>query len=103
MIMPADWTLAGNVRAGVEKAGFKDVDVWEEDCSWRWESGEAVSKYFLDGGNPGNLKMLDSFKERGGDVDEARPIFERIVQEESGQEDGSIELHVPATLATARR
>ena len=102
-IMDPNWTLASNVFAGIEKAGFKDVDVWEEDCIWRWESVEAVSKYFLDGGNPGNLKSIDSFKARGGNVDEVKPHFERMLQDEYGQKDGSIELHVPATFATARK
>ena len=102
-IMDANWTLARNVFAGIEKVGFDDVDVWEEDCSWRWESVEAVSKYFLDGGNPGNLKSIDSFKARGGKVDEVKPHFESMLQDEYGQKDGSIELHVLATFATARK
>ena len=103
MVMSESWTLTSKVKAGIEEAGFKDVDVWVEDCSWRWESAEAVSKYFFDGGNPGNWKPVDSFRACGGDVDEAKPHFERAVQDEFGQEDGSIDLHAPATLATARK
>ncbi|KAF6219725.1 hypothetical protein HO133_003550 [Letharia lupina] len=103
MIMPAEWTLAENVKAGLEKAGFGDVDVWVENVAWRWDSVEALSGYYFEGGNPGNVKVLDSFKALGGKVDEARPIFERIIKEECGKEDGSVELRVPATLATARK
>ncbi|CAD6587456.1 MAG: hypothetical protein ASARMPREDX12_002850 [Alectoria sarmentosa] len=103
MLMDANWTLARNVEAGLDKAGFKGVEVWEEYLAWRWENAEAVSDYFIDGGNPANLRTIDSFKARGGDVSQARPIFERIVQEEWGQKDGSIELRVWATLATARK
>ena len=103
MLMDEDWTLAENVKVGLDKAGFTDVEVWEEDCSWRWEGAEAVSKYFFDGGNPANLRTINSFKARGGNVGEVRPIFERLMKEEWGREDGEIELHVPATLATARR
>lgn len=103
IIMDANWTLAGNVRAGIETVGFKDVVVWEERCSWSWESAEALSKYFLDGGNPGNLTFIDSFKVRGGKVDEVRPHFERMLLDDYGQKDGWIELHVPATFATARK
>lgn len=103
MLMGANWTLAGNVKAGIEVAGFKDVDVWVEDCSWRWESVEALSKYFFDGDNPPNLRMINNFNGCGGNVDEAKPHFERLIQDEFGQEDGSIDLHVLATLATARK
>ena len=100
-VMDAEWTFAGNVEAGLCRAGFQDVEVWEEDVPWRWDSAEAMSKYFFDGGNPANLKMINAFKARGGDVDEARRIFDGLIKGESGREDGSIELRVSVTLAMA--
>lgn len=103
ILMDPNWTLATNVKAGLDEVGFKDVDVWEEDLSWWWDSADAVSKYFIDGGNPANLRSVDSFKARGGHVDDAKPIFERLIKEGCGQKDGSIELRVSATLATARK
>ena len=103
MVMDAKWTYVKSVGAGLEEAGFEAVESWEESLPWRWEGVEAVSKYFFEGGNPGNLAMIDSFKTPGVNIDEVRSIFDRIVQEESGQKDGSIELHAPATLAIARR
>lgn len=103
VLMDPNWTLANNVKAGLEKVGFKDVNVWEEDLSWRWESIEALSEFFFNGGNPPNVRTIDSFKARGGNVNEARPIFERIIKEGCRLKDGSIELHVLATLATARK
>lgn len=103
MLMGASWTLASNVKAGLETAGFTDVDVRVEDLYWRWDSLEAVSKYFFDGGNPANLKLINHFKARGGDVDEVKPHFDRILQDVHGLEDGEIVLHVVASLATARK
>ncbi len=102
-LMDVEWTGGGDVRGGLERAGFRDVEVWEEDCVWGMESAEALAGYMFDGGNPGALRILESFRARGGDVDKARPIFERVVREESGREDGSVELYVSATLATARK
>ena len=103
MVMDAKSTFPASVEAGLLEPGFKDVVVWEEDVPWRWDDVEAVSKYYLEGNNPGNVGMIDAFKARGGDVEEVRPIFEGIIKEDSGQKDGSIELHAPATLATARK
>ena len=102
-IMPAAWTLRGEVDRGLERVGFKDVCVWEEECVWGWESVEAAAGYFFDGANPGNEDMIASFRARGGDVEKARPVFVRVLREERGRGDGSVELRVPATLATARK
>lgn len=53
MVMEAEWTLARNVRGGVEEAGFKEVEFWEEELAWRWESAEALAGYFFRGGQSG--------------------------------------------------
>ena len=103
VLMDPNWTVANNVKTGLEKVGFKDVNLWKEDLSWRWESIGALSEFWFDGDSPPIVRTIDSFKARGGNVNEARPIFERIIKEEWGLKDGSIELHVLATLATARK
>ena len=102
-VMGADWTLGTNVRAGLEEAGFTDVEVWKEDLAWRWESAEALADYFFNAGNPANMKVIESFKAHGGHVEEARAIYERVVKEECGPGDGSVEIQISATLATARK
>ena len=103
MLMETDWTLIENVIAGLAKAGFKDVHAWEETIPWIWDSVEHLSKYFFEGGNPVHVGMIDSFKARGGNVDEARSIFERVIEDEYSQKDGSIEIQVLVNLATARK
>lgn len=103
MVMGKEWTLSSNVRAGLEGAGFKDVDVWVEDLVWRFESAEALAGYYFDGGNPANVKVIESFKARGGDVGKARALYEKVAKQEFSQEDGSIGVQIPATLATARK
>ena len=102
-VMGEEWTLDMNVRAGLEKAGFKDVEVWKEDQAWKWESAEELERYLFEGGNPPNVKVIESFKADGGDVEKARAIYVRIVKEEFSAEDGSVELQIPASLATARK
>ena len=102
-VMEEEWTLGTNVKAGLEKAGFKDVEVWKEDLGWQWESGEELARYLFDGGNPANVKVIESFKARGGDVEKARAIYIRVVNEEFRAGDGSVEVQIPATLATARK
>ena len=102
-VMEAGWTLTANVQAGLEKAGFKDVKVWEENLTWQWESAEALAGYYFDGGNPANMKVIESFKARGGDIEQARTMYVTIVKEEHGSGDESVEVQIPATLATARK
>ena len=101
--MGAEWTLAENVKAGLEKAGFKDVEVWVEHLAWQFESAEAVAKYFFEAGNPASMRVIESFKARGGDMARARVMYERGVKEECGKEDGSVAVPIPATFATARK
>ena len=103
MIMDEDWTLAANVEAGLREVGFREVHVREEHVPFRWESVGVLSEYIFHGGNPANLKMVDAFRAQGGDMDKVRPIFERVIKEESGRDDGSVVVSVSATLATARK
>lgn len=102
-VMKAEWTLAVNVKAGLERAGFKDVEVWETNLTWQWKSAEALADYLFDGGNPANVKVIESFKARGGDIEPARTMYVKIAQEEYGSGDGSVEIQIPATLASARK
>ena len=102
-VMEETWTLEKNVRAGLEKAGFKDVAVWKENLTWRWESAEELTHYLFEGGNPGNVWVIESFKDGGGDVEKARAIYERLVKENYHAGDGSVEVKIPATFATARK
>ena len=102
-VMEEEWTLAANVEAGLVRAGFKDVRVWVEELTWRWESAEALAEYLFKGGNPPNVKVIESFKARGGNVEEARKIYERVAKEEYGLGDGSVGVQIPATLSTARK
>ena len=101
--MGAEWTLAENVQAGLEKVGFKDVEVWVEDIFWHFESVEATTKMFFDAGNPATMKVIESFKARGGDMAQARLIYEKGTKDESGREDGTVAVPILATFATARR
>ena len=101
--MGPEWTLGENVQAGLVKAGFKDVEVWVENLAWQFESVEAIVEYFFDGGNPACVRVIDSFKARGGDMAKARSMYERGIKEECGREDGSLAVPIPATLATARK
>ena len=102
-VMGKTWTQTENVKAGLTEVGFRDVDARDEKRSWQWKSVDDLSKYFFEGGNPGNELMIDSFKARGGSVEEARPLFDRIVEREYGKEAGYIEGHVLACFATARK
>lgn len=105
MLMGEKWTLATNVREGLVKAGFRDVVVWEEECEWAWDGAGEVASYFFDGGNPPNQRWIESFRERGGRVEDVRGVFERLVAEEwgVGSGGGGVVLMAPATLATARK
>lgn len=58
--MDDSWTAAEQVKAGLKKAGFKDVHSITEKGLWQWESYDRLIKYFLEGGNPGNERMLDA-------------------------------------------
>ena len=102
-VMGEEWTLDTNVRAGLEKAGFKDVEVWKEDQAWKWESAEELGRFFFEGGNPGNVKVIESFKTDGGDLEKARATYVGVVKEYFSAGDGSVEVQIPATLATARK
>ena len=102
-VMEETWTLGPNVRGGLEKAGFKNVDVWKEDLTWRWESADEMTRYPFDGKNPANMKVIDSFKQSGGDIEKAREIYVKIVKEDYAAKDGSVKVQIPATLATARK
>lgn len=102
-VMDEEWTLGTNVKTGLEKAGFKNVEVWNEDQAWEWDSAEELARYLFEGGNPANLKVIESFKERGGDVEKARAIYIRVVDEEYRVGDGSVEVKIPVTFATARK
>lgn len=77
--------------------------MWNEDQAWKWDSAEELAHYLFEGGNPANIKVIESFKERGGDVEKARVIYIRVVNEEYPAGDGSVEVKIPATLATARK
>ena len=103
MVMGKSWTQMEDVKAGLLRVGFRDVDAREEKAIWRWKNVQDLSKYFFEGGNPGNDMIIDSFGAKGGNVEEARRLFDRIVEREYGKEDGSIEGHVLACLATARK
>ena len=102
-VMGEDWTLDTNVRAGLEKAGFKDVEVRKEDQTWKWENAEDLGRYLFEGGNPLNMKVIESFKVAGGDVEKAKAIYVRVAREKFSARDGSVEIQIPATLATARK
>ena len=102
-VMGEEWTIDTNVRAGLEKAGFKDVEVRKEDQTWKWKSAEELARYLFEGGNPGNVKVIESFKADGGDVEKARTIYVRVVKENFSAGDGSVGIQIPATLATARK
>ncbi|KAL6720090.1 hypothetical protein ACLMJK_002011 [Lecanora helva] len=102
-IMGESWTRAENIRTGLQQTGFKDVDAWEEKVPWRWENVEELSKYFFDGGNPGNVMMFDSFRAQGGEVEQAKPLFKKLVKEEYGEEGDRVGGEVLASLATARK
>lgn len=102
-VMGEEWTLDTNVRAGLEKAGFKDVEVRKEDEIWKWESAEELARYLFEGGNPANVMVIESFKADGGDVEKARRIYARVVKEDFGAGDGSVGIPIPTTLATARK
>ena len=99
--MREEWTKGDQVKAGLIKAGFRDVDVREESEVWRWNNVKELSKYFFDGNNPGNEVMIESFRKQGGSVDQVRPLFEKVVEEDYAKEGGSIERSVLACLVTA--
>ena len=102
-VMGEEWTLDMNVRASLEKAGFKDIEVQKENQTWKWESAEELERYLFEGGNPLNVKVIESFKADGGDVEKARAIYVRVVKEDFSTGDGSVEIQIPATFATARK
>ena len=102
-VMGAEWTFAANVRSRLEGAGFKDVKVWVEELVWRFESAEALAEYFFDANHPGHVKAIGSFTAHGGDVHEARAIYVKAAKEVFNPGDGSVEVPIPATLATARK
>lgn len=102
-IMDRNWTTLQHVKAGLENAGFADVDVREESQLWGWESAGELARYFLDGGNPGNEAMRETFKAQGGDVEKVRSLFEKIVEEDYRTSGGRVESAVLVCFATARK
>ena len=99
-IMDKEWTDPTEVEKGLAKVGFEDIKLTKVNGSWRWESYEALANYFFDGGNPGNVKMLDAWTDLRRSIDEVRPLFQKVVEEEY-RRDGYLEADVPALLVTA--
>ena len=102
-VMGTEWTRAEEVKVGLEKVGFKEVEVKAEKGRWRWSSVKEVAKYFFDGGNPGNVAAVQSFRKQGGSVEMVRPLFEKVVEEDYEKEDGGLIGIVLANLVTARK
>ncbi|KAK3171383.1 hypothetical protein OEA41_003467 [Lepraria neglecta] len=102
-IMDDEWTQPEQVKAGLQRTGFNDVVLTTERGVWEWENFDAFAKYFFDGGNPGNERMIDNWKALDRSLGEVRPVFKRIVEEEYGQPNGTLKGYVPAHLVTARK
>ncbi len=81
-IVDDSWTAAEQLNAGLKKAGFKDVHLTTEKGLWQWESYDELTKYFLEGGNPGNERMLDAWRALGRNVEEVKPLHKQIVEED---------------------
>ena len=102
-VMGSAWTCIEEVKAGLERAGFRDVDIQEKSGPWTWENVDVMSKYFFDGKNPGNDAMISSFREQGGNIDKIKSTFEQIFKEDYAGQGESLEGTVLTCLATARK
>lgn len=102
-IMEDSWTLVEKVSEGLEKVGFRDVDVRMESEKWRWESAEDLVGYFFDAGNPGNILMRASFEDRGVEASTVRELYGKVVREMYEVEGGAVEGEVLACIATGRK
>ena len=102
-VMDDDWTDAEQVKAGLQRVGFKVVELTTQRAVWEWDSYEKLEKYFFDGGNPGNDRMMENWKTLGRSIEEVRPVFRTVIEEEYGQPDGKLKGYVPAHLVTAKK
>ena len=99
LLMSEKWTRAAAVKAGLEEVGFRDVNVSEERQMWKWESVQELNEYFFEGGNPGNVLMVEPFLKMGGDMGEARRRFDGLVGEMYGVKGGRVQCEVLASFA----
>ena len=102
-IMDDEWTQPEQVKAGLQRTGFNDVVLTTERGVWEWENFDAFAKFFFDGENPGNERMIDNWRALDRSPGDVRPVFKRIVEEEYGQPNGTLKGYVPAQLVTARK
>jgi len=93
--MDGRWSRTEDVKTNLE--------LREERIGWRWGSVDELVGYFFDGGNPGNEIMIESFRERGGDVGVVRGVIEGVVGEMYEREGGACEGDVVACLVVARK
>ncbi|KAL2045816.1 hypothetical protein ABVK25_012035 [Lepraria finkii] len=101
--MDDEWTQPEQIKAGLQRTGFNDVVLTTERGVWEWENFDAFAKFFFDGENPGNERMIDNWRALDRSPGEVRPVFKRIVEEEYGQPNGTLKGYVPAQLVTARK
>ena len=102
-IMDKAWTDMYEVKKRLEEVGWEDVEVWLGFERWSWDNVQALSNYFFFGDDHELKKMINSFKEREGDMETARKGFEKIIGDIYGLGDGRIVLRVLTVFAAARK
>ena len=103
MLMSPEWTVAKEIKENVEEVGFKDVQAIEKTGTWVFEDANEALDYFFNGGNPGCVKILQAWEEKGQSVEKVKPLFEKALTEEYGNGKGGLEGTQLATFVIARK
>ncbi|KAL8847130.1 MAG: hypothetical protein Q9221_007836, partial [Calogaya cf. arnoldii] len=98
-----EWTVAKEIKENVEEVGFKDVRAIEKTGTWIFEDKNEALDYFFDGGNPGCVKMLQAWEDKGYSVEKVRPLFEKALEDEYGDGKGGLEGTHHVTFVIARK
>lgn len=83
MVTSPKWSSADQIKANLEKAGFKSVESKSIVTHWRWKDAEEMVGFFYEGGNPVQGRWVESWVEDyGGKGEDVRKAFVEEVQKD---------------------
>lgn len=103
MLMSPEWTYANEIERHVEAVGFKDVKAIEKQGTWIFEDKDEALRYFFDGGNPGCVKMLQAWQQRGHSVEDIKSVYEKALVDEYGDGKGGLKGSHQAMFVVAKK